>query len=290
MTRSVPKRFPALALALVLASPAMSLAAGSSFVARLELEPGNGALSSIKSATLKAKTTNKRGANGVLVTLKVSGALDATGLPANVTVTGVVGFDGLYTHCEASRWFSVPIVNGSANVTLTGTDLGNREQNTPDRMLYLCQSPRLFVNGNPSRPVALVHLYSDKPGTIVQGAFARNTSSSNPITSWKTAKVGVQSVNGRSLVSIGISGAMEGAVPSSRVLIPVIPTDGSTCDSTPFFIYGVSLDGGRGQTLIPGIDNGDPDPGRCLAVMHLEDSSLNVIAYGPGIVQGTDAD
>jgi hypothetical protein len=293
MTRRNRKSIPAVMLALALATPAVTFAA-TPFRARLEVTPGNFTIKSIRSASLQARATNRSGANGLLVRLKVSGAVDFTDTPANVDLKFMVGFDSLPApNCHGSIHLPVSIVNGSLNVTFTGTDLGVSEQNfLPGRELRLCIAPELFQGGDPSKTVLGVNLYSQTPGVIVQGSFVRNDVPGNPITSWKTAKFRVQSANGATMVSTSISGAMEGSVPSNRIVIPLIPAfDGVfSCDPIPYFLYSVVLENGRGKSLIPNINNGGSDPGRCLSAATLEDSSLNQLAFGLGIIQGTDPD
>lgn len=274
-------------LALLSAIPATALA--NSFIARLDRR-SSFPLSALKNATIHVKTTGARGANGILVSAKVSGARDTTGVPANLTLMAQVSFDNEH-HCSASGAFPVPIVNGSAKVTVTGTDIGLSENNfAPGRTLSLCIVPRM-LSEDFMQVVLEFHLFNHSSGKILVAPFILSTAAGNPITSWSNATFNVQNVKGAILATTKISGAKEGNTKSSRTLIPLIPAfDGVNCSQTPYFLSAVLLGNGKGKSTTPNLDNGGSDPGPCLRETGLEDSSLNIISYGLGVVQGIDPD
>jgi len=274
-------------LALLSAIPATALA--NSFIARLDRR-SSFPLSALKSATIRVKTTGQSGANGLLVTAKVSGARDSTGVPANLTLMARVGFDN-DPKCFAARAFPVPIVNGSAKVTVTGTDIGLSENNlAPGRTLQLCNDPRM-LSEDFSQVVLEFHLFNHSSGKILVAPFILSTAPGNPITSWSNGTILVQNVKGAILATTKISGAKEGSTKSSRTIIPLIPAfDGVNCSQTPYFLSAVLLANGKGKSTTPNLDNGGPDPGPCLRDTGLEDSSLNIISNSLGVVQGIDPD
>ena len=277
-------------LALLAAGPAQA----NVLYIRLDRAAGSG-LSALKSASLTLKTTNRRGANGLLVTAKISGARDLTGVPANLPLIAYVGIaDNFGSGCNPADPFEVDVVHGSARVTVTGTDIGVSEVNsTPGRALPLCQAPVMYTPVSGSYATVLeFHLYNPAPGKILVAPFNLSTSAGNPITAWKAATVSVQNAHGAILATTKISGALEGTSRSSRTIIPEIPTfDGVNCSTTPYFLSAIFLSNGSGQSTTPNLDTGGSDPGNCLASgTRLEDTDLAVVSSALGIIQGIDPD
>ena len=276
--------------ALFCAIPTTALASPP-FFARLDLMMPNDLLSVVKSASIRAKTTNQKGANGLLVTAKVSGARDTTGNLANLTLMAQVGFRVSFPSCSQAP-FAVPITNGSGSVTVTGTDLGLSETNTnPGRALYLCSLPQM-LNQDFTRDALVFDLYSSSPGTILFAPFILDPFPPNPITSWRKATFLVQNVKGSILATTSISGAQENGAPSSRTIIPEIPQiNVDSCIEVPYLFSGVALDKGRGKSTTPNLATGNPDPGFCIYFrVGLEDTMSDAVSEGLGVVQGIDRD
>jgi hypothetical protein len=280
-------------LALCCTYPAV-VVAGTSLFARLAFRPNNG-LSALTNASIRIQTTNKKGANGVLITAKVKGARDLTNVPANLTMLAQTAWrDG--TGCRGAA-FEVPIVNGNGIAKATGTDVGLSEINlNPGRMLDLsCFNPFIYIDGGGgavSFP-ADFELYNPLPGTILRASFALSPSASNPITSWRDAEIHVQNVMGDIVATTKITGAQEGAALSSRaivVLFPILDTS-LQCTETFFLDQSIALERGKGKSIRPNFDNGNIDPGgRCLDFFGLTDGNSHPISERFGVVQGTDND
>jgi hypothetical protein len=279
-------------LAIVCGAPTMATA-GTTFFARMDFRP-NSVLSAVDNASIQAKTSNRKGANGVLFTVKITGARDLANAPANIMLqaqTAWVSGGG----CRGAI-FPIQVVNGRANVKFTGTDVGIQENNpSPGRVLDLhCFHPFIYFDtGFGPAVVATFNLFSQTPGTILQAPFALSASPSNPITSLGSAKMTVRNVHGDIFATTTIAGAKEGGVPSSRaivVLFPKLDINGA-CTKGFFLDQTVSLENGRGGSIRPNFDNGADDPGDCVAAFFgLTDSNLDPISDGLGLEQGTDLD
>jgi len=277
-------RYTSLVLPILLcASPTTALA--NVLFTRLGLDP-NGFIKTVKSASMEAKTTSRKGANGILVITKVTGARDLSGNPANVTLSARVGLGG--DKCFAEIPFPVTITNGSANVTVTGTDIGLSEDNSfPGRMLPLCAVP-VVVTPDFKNTIFEFDLDNPSPGLNLKADFILAAGApGNPITSWGKARVVVQNVKGAVLATTSIAGAKEGTMPSMLTIIPAIPT-GSTCTLTPYILSAILLDNGRGSSTTPNLlDEGTT--GDCIG-FDLENEMLQRLTDGFGVVQGIDKD
>ena len=286
MTTRAPLTF-IVTLALLTARPAPTWANELYF--RLDRAATSG-LSALKSASITVKTTSRRGANGLLVTAKVSGARDLTGVSANLTLFTLIGFGS----CNSTLPFQVNVVHGSAHVTVTGTDIGVFETNSaPGRNLQLCQMPFMYENAGTTFPTVLeFHLYNPNPGKLLVAPFILSTAASNPITAWKSATLTVQNTHGAIFATTKISGALEGTSRSSRTIIPQIPMfNGVTCSDTPYFVSAIFLSNGNGQSTTPNLNTGGSDPGGCLASnTGLEDTEVDPVSTTLGVVQGVDPD
>jgi len=276
-------------LALLTARPAPTRA--NELYMRLDRAATSG-LSALKSATITVKTTNRRGANGLLVTAKITGARDLTGVPANLKLIAVIGFG----NCNGTLPFQVNVVNGSAHVTVTGTDIGVPETNSaPGRNLQLCEVPFMYLaQGSPPPTVLEFHLYNPTPGKLLVAPFILSTAPGNPLTAWKAATLTVQNRHGAILATTKISGALEGTSRSSRTIIPEIPTyDGVSCSKIPYFLSAIFLSNGNGQSTTPNLDNGGLEPGEGICLTSdtgLEDSDVVPISTALGVIQGVDPD
>jgi len=247
-------------------------------------------LSAPRSATITVKTTNRRGANGLLVTAKISGARDLTGVPANMALVVPIGFG----NCNNTLPFQVNVVNGSGHVTVTGTDIGVSETNSaPGRNLPLCQMPSVYEHLGSTFPTVLeFHLYNPAHGKILIAPLILSSAAGNPITTWKAATLTVQNRAGAILATTKISGALEGTSRSSRTIIPEIPAfDGVKCSKTPYIFSAIFLSNGNGQSTTPNLNTGGSDPGGCLASdVGLEDSNVNPVSTAIGVIQGVEPD
>jgi hypothetical protein len=266
-------------------------------VARLAVDnPVNGIIKSMKSAVVRVSTTNAKGANGLVMSVKVTGAMDSSGLLANTSVVVEVQLTPVRSQCSFDTIFDAPvaIVNGTGKAKIVAQGHGDiREVFTPT-FLLLCSGPQMF-SGDFHTAIASVHLFDPAPGTILSAPF-RLAPTVSPITSWKKGKILVKSVSGGDIqATTTISGAKEGTVPSTRTIIPLMPAfDGvSVCSSTPYFVDSIFLTKGNGKSTIDHLELGGSDPGAAGCMpdhVGLEDGSLNTISDGIGVVQGIDPD
>jgi hypothetical protein len=270
-------------------------AASQPLVARLVVDnPFNGIIKSMKSAVVRVSTTNAKGANGLVMSVKVVGAMDSNGLLANTSVVVEVQLTSDRSKCDFDTIFNAPvtIVNGTGKAKVVAQGHGDIQEVSTPTFLLLCNGPHM-VSSDFMTAIATVHLFDPAPGTILSAPFQLAPVVS-PITSWKTAKVLVKSVAGGDIqATTTISGAKEGTTPSTRTIIPLMPAfDGvSVCSSTPYFIDSIFLTKGSGKSTIDHLELGGSDPGRCVPLnLALEDASLNTISYGIGVVQGIDPD
>ncbi len=279
------------ALSLVGSALSGTAAASPPLVARLGID-FNSIITSVKSAVVRISTTNKKGANGLIMSVKVVGAMDFNGMLANTSVFVETQLTPDASKCAFDTILSAPvtIANGKGKAKVVAQNNGDiREVSTPT-FLLLCNGPQMF-SSDFQTVIASVHLFDPAPGTILSAPF--RLAANGPITSWKTGQIVVKSVKGDIQATTKISGAKEGTVLSTRTVIPVMPSyDGvSVCGTIPYFVDSIFLNKGTGKSTIDHLELGGSDPGRCVPErVKLEDPSLNIISDGIGVVQGIDPD
>src|SRR5262249_34777137 len=144
--------------------------------------------------SVKVSTTNKKGANGLVMSVKIVDAMDFQGMLANTTVDVQMQLDA-GTRCEFDTLLGTPvdIVDGVGKAKVVATGHGDiREVATPT-FLRLCAPPEM-MSSDFRTVIASLHLFDPTKGTILSGPYHLATTS--PITSWKNAKLQVKTITG----------------------------------------------------------------------------------------------